>query len=389
MREKNQTPQFNSYSPNLKIGFLGGGQLARMLCLEAHSLGLESHVLSSNSSDPAAQVCNQWHKGEINSVQSLKSFFKSVSLVTFESEFIDPHIIQKALDNIQKPLIYPTLDTMALCQDRLPQKELFQKHSLATSPFMSVDTKEDLELAVSKLKFPLVLKKRYGGYDGYGTFILKNQSDIKKFQPLIKKEPRGFIAEQFISFKKEVALVVARNKQGQCVKFPWVETHQENSRCLWVKGPISPVGYRKIESRINKILSQLNYVGVMGLEFFIDKKNDLIINEIAPRVHNSAHYSQNAMDVNQFQLHLKAVLGFKLSTPVLQTPGFAMLNLIGTEKNKKKKLPQWDLPPNIHPHWYRKDQNRPNRKMGHLNALGKTPQRALNYLLKHKKEFDL
>ena len=380
------------YGNPIQLGILGGGQLARMLCLEAHKMGIETHVLSPDKNDPAAQVTQYWHQGDLHRKKDLVKLMSQVSFVTFESEFLDPEILKNAVKTFKNkkktpPRFYPKIQTMSLCQDRLPQKKTLVKYDLPTSPFQKVKILKDLEASIQELGLPLVLKKRYGGYDGYGTFILKTKKDLENIQPLLEKEERGFIAEKFIPFKKEVALIACRNSKGQVTVLPWVETHQENSRCLWVKGPISPKGARRIESKIKKMLEGLQYVGVMGIEFFVDQNENLLVNEIAPRVHNSGHYSQEALSCNQFQLHLKAVLGWELSKPSLLQPGFAMLNLLGN-RNKENLTPRRH-PQDTELHWYGKKQMRPGRKMGHLNTLSKSPESALKRLLKYKKEFNL
>ena len=374
------------FFPGVHLGLIGGGQLARMICLEAHKLGLNTSVLSLHKDDPAAQLCHKWYQGDINNPSDLRHFLKNVSVATFESEFLNPQTLKEATKNL-KVKIHPSPKAMAICQDRLSQKKLLEDHNLPTSPYMAVGKEKDLDMALLELKLPLVLKKRFGGYDGYGTFILKTSSDVKKFRPLltdvanrannrannrknnrannradnkISSEPiEGFIAEKFIPFKKEVALVVVRNQKGQWVCLPWVETHQKDSRCFWVKGPIKIPKSKAIEKRISKMLETLNYVGAMGLEFFIDKKGELIVNEIAPRVHNSAHYSQDALDMDQFQLHIRAMFDWNLAPPQLKAPGFAMVNLL-SELGEKTK-PHGVLPTGAQLHWYGKKQ-KPHRK---------------------------
>ena len=178
--------------------------------------------------------------------------------------------------------------------------------------------------------------------------------------------------------------MIARSRTGDIEIFPWVESHQENSRCLWVKGPVKINGQASIEKKLRALVEDLKYVGILGVEFF-DTGKELIVNELAPRVHNSAHYSLDALDEDQFTTHIKCVLGMKLSSPKLLAKGFAMYNLLGTHE----RSPKWELPQDVNLHWYGKADNRPGRKMGHFTILSSTPDRALELAKMARKRFDV
>jgi len=219
----------------------------------------------------------------------------------------------------------------------------------------------------------VVFKKRRFGYDGYGIFIVRNEKELTTFVTELSTTHDGFIAERFVAFKREVALIVARSRSGDSVRFPFVETFQENARCLWVKGPLKPnVKLEKIGRAIEKFLKEIDYVGVMGVELF-ETRDGYLINELAPRVHNSGHYSLDATDLDQFSAHLLSVVGGHFQTPRLQTKGFAMMNLLG----RGPEPATWKLPKSVHFHWYGKTENRRGRKMGHYTVLASTPARAL------------
>lgn len=362
----------------LRIGILGGGQLARMLALAAHNMGLEPWVYCSDKTDPAAQVTSHIHIGGLDDVTSLRRFLKETDVATFESEFLSPQILKKALEKSSSKIL-PTPTTMAILQDRLSQKNLLIKYKIPTSPFIAVKSINDVYKAHQLFAGKFVLKKRHGGYDGYGTYVITSREEIENFKPVLANETHGFIAEKYIRFKRELALSAVRNKGGQIVFLPTVETKQENSRCLWVKGPIHHAEIKRLQRRITNFLGNIGYVGVMAFEIF-DSTSGLLINEVAPRVHNSAHYSLDALDFDQFSLHILALLNRKLIEPRALSAGFGMLNLLGRRKQPAHS-PLTQVGARAHLHWYGKQQERPGRKMGHLNFLSPTPDKALQQIL--------
>lgn len=368
---------------DLKVGILGGGQLARMLVLKGHEMGLKMHVLSASKEDPAAQVTSYWHKGNIQNSRDLKSFLSQVDVATFESEFLPgPALTQ--LSRETKTPIRPRPSLMEKIQDRWTQKKLMKKWAIPTAEFVRIKNFRDAFQAMDLFPAGMVLKKRRFGYDGYGTFIVKSHQDLNRIRRAIEDSKEGFIAEELIPFKRELAIIVARNRHEQVITLPLVETKQVDSRCFWVKGPVQHKSIRSIKPKLVQFVKELKYEGVMAFELF-DTQSRLLVNEIAPRVHNSAHYSLDALDMDQFTLHLRAVLGMDLKKPEAKASGFAMVNLLG----RSTKTPKWQLPAETRLHWYGKGENRPGRKMGHINTLGSTPARALEMALKSEKEFQL
>jgi 5-(carboxyamino)imidazole ribonucleotide synthase len=366
------------------FGILGGGQLARMLALKGHQLGLPIAIYSENENDPAAQVVNDWRKGSFTDKRALESFLKSCSVVTFESEFMDADLLAR-LSKKTATEIFPSPKLMGALQDRLTQKMLLRHHGLPTSPFHNVKDKEAALLAFDEFKGQVVFKKRRFGYDGYGTFVVRSPIELAKFVPQIASNEHGFIAEKFIAFERELAFVLARSRNGDIERFPFVETRQENSRCLWVKGPIkaSPK-LETVGKRMEKFLEKTDYVGVMGVELF-ETKAGFLVNELAPRVHNSAHYSLDALSLDQFSAHMLSVIGAPLSEPRALAKGFAMMNLLG----KSAENPSLRLPRGVHLHWYGKQENREGRKMGHYNVLAETPNKALELAKKARASFEV
>lgn len=352
------------------VGLLGGGQLARMLAHSAQRMGLNVKVLSSNPLDPAAQVVQDWTQDNLESSKSISDFCHSCDLVTVESEFLDLSDI-KGLD----AKIFPSPKTLGLLRDRKTQKSWLDKMKIPTAPWRSLDKAEDLDTFILKEGLPVVCKKRTHGYDGYGTFILKTKKEVEKFK-LESFQPIFFIAEKWIPFQKELAIMIARSKNTSFGWLPLVESFQENSRCTWVKGPLRSSESEKMIRKLSRFLSALNYIGIMGVEFF-KTKDGLMVNEIAPRVHNSGHYSMDTPGPSQFDLHWFCGLGLPIKGHHPQGVGFAMVNLLGQE-SKKIQLP---ISGDGFVHWYGKQKNNLNRKMGHLNTLERSGSLALKRAL--------
>jgi 5-(carboxyamino)imidazole ribonucleotide synthase len=390
MPNRSKVQSTTHLSPKMKpLGILGGGQLARMLALKAHELGIPVSVLSEHADDPAAQVTSLWIRGRLDDAETLRTFLSGCSVVTFESEFLDANLLSK-LEAATRTSIAPRPADMAALQDRLSQKRLLTQHRLPTSEYFAVATAEEAGQAFESLGGSVggavVFKKRRFGYDGYGTFVVRTRKDLKAFLANFDEIPgseHGFIAERFIPFRRELALMVARSKSGQTTRMPFVETFQKDSRCLWVKGPIkkSPA-LERLGRSLEKFLGNVGYVGVMGVELF-DTGNGLLINELAPRVHNSGHYSMDALSEDQFALHLKCILDLPFEKPEPLSKGFAMMNLLGSSD----RAPKWRLPADCKLHWYGKSLNRPGRKMGHYNVLAASPAKALALALKHRNAF--
>lgn len=361
------------------VGILGGGQLARMLSHSAQRMGFQVKVLSKAPSDPGAQVTSSWVESDLKSPKTIGDFCKTCDLVTVESEFLDLSQVKGI-----RGKLFPAVETLGLLRDRKSQKAGLDQFKIPTAPWTTVDTPEDLITFFKKQNAPVVCKQRTHGYDGYGTFVLKTEKSVKQFiQSQSEKGlfPSGqFIAEGWIPFQRELAVIIARSGDGSFGWLPFVESYQKDSRCDWVKGPVKSHGFEKVLRSLARFLKGLNYVGVMGVEFFKTSQG-LLVNEIAPRVHNTGHYSMNTPGPSQFDLHWLCGLGLSVKGLHPQGPGFAMANLLGQES------PVIELPS---PgagwlHWYGKTKNSKGRKMGHLNTLDRTGSLALQKALKIRK----
>lgn len=365
------------YRAKVKVGILGGGQLAQMLVISAFELGLEPWIFCKESETPARSVCpNQLIYKDFNS-NELERFLNIVDFCAFESEFVDTEVLL-AVNKNTKAQVFPNPKLMQLLRDRLTQKQILEKYKIPTAKYVKADSSDVNLLEIFNHKF--ILKQRLFGYDGYGTFIVNNKND---FESAKQKTNIDFIAEEFVKFQRELAFMVFRSKKGDIEFFPLVESKQKDSRCLWVKGPVKHNKIKKIQQRIKLFLNSENYVGALGVELF-DTGKDLLVNELAPRVHNSGHYSQDAMVYSQFDMHWLSLLGEKLPRPVCKAKGFAMMNLLG-EGVSDFKFKNQDS--SVRLHWYHKTQSVKGRKLGHINAVAGKPDQALKNVIKARKEY--
>lgn len=345
-----------------KTLILGQGQLAWMLETQGRKLGLNNQCLDQPLSNP--ELIHSAHVAHG---------------ITFESELYDSKQLKLKLKQLSKRC-FPSLDCLELLQDRQSQKQSLVDHKLPTSPFWMIDQPTQL-LELIKDQKSLVAKKRQGGYDGYGTFILKNLSDAKKFLDENTNPLPEYIFEKFIPFQEERALQVARSRSGHIQFFPMVLTVQKDNKCFYVVGPLeTPPGLTK---KISRWLNQINYVGVMGIEFFY-LQGKYLINEVAPRVHNTGHHTLDSCDVDQFTMHWLCHFQDQLPNVELKAPAFVMLNLIGRS-----------LKPVVFPelldgslYWYKKS-NRVGRKLGHINWVGKNKKALLKRALLSLKNWKL
>lgn len=362
------------------VGIIGGGQLARMLALKANQMGLIVHVLTEKKTDPAAAIANFWHKGKTNSPKDLFSFIKDVDIITFESEFTPAYLLKKISKRHPSKKFYPSLKCLANFQDRLLQKEWLYDYDVPTIDYVKISTKDDLDLAFDTFNHQMVLKKRIGGYDGYGTFVIKSYRELDNFRKRFKGEEASFIAERFVPFQTEKSLIFARNSKKEIIHYPLVDSVQKNHQCDYVIGPTSHPEEKNITTKICNFLEAIDYVGVIAFELF-EIRGHLYVNEVAPRVHNTGHFSQDACNIDQFEMHLRCVLNYSLTDIYLHAPQFVMVNLLG----QTRRLPHITKMPTGALHWYEKIENRPRRKMGHINYVGKQKSSLLKKALEERK----
>lgn len=351
-----------------------------MLALSAHPLGIPISVLTPSLTDPAAQVCPNTVLGNLDDAKDLQRFFSQIDVLTFESEFVDTDLVHSHRPKGMPT--FPALKTLKTIQDRLTQKELLEQFKIPTAAWAPVNQAADLKEARKQFSKGCVLKKRRFGYDGNGTFIFKGLRPPDT--GFLASSPGGWIAEEWIPFQKEMATAFVRSSHGEFFALPLVESVQVDARCFSVCGPVKHPGFSHLTQSFRRLMTEANYVGILAVELFVTK-NGLLVNELAPRVHNSAHYSQDALTCDQFEYHLRAGLGLPLPKVQLLQPGFAMVNLLGEGQHS----PKLSWKPTGKLHWYGKLENRKGRKLGHLNVLGPSAKVALRQALRQRKEFKL
>ncbi len=355
----------NRLAPGATIGILGGGQLGRMMALAAHRLGLNTHIYCPDPQSPAFAVTPNKTIAEYEDLVTLSRFAQQVDCVTYEFENV-PASTAAAITEAGTNL-FPSAKALEISQDRLVEKRFISTVGIQVAPFAKVDSQAGLESAVQKIGLPAVLKTRRFGYDGKGQTILKSQTDTVTAFKVVGEQPA--ILEGFIPFEKEISVIIARDQSGHVAAYDPAENVHQNHilKTSTVPGDISAKLNDAAKAIASQLIIALDYVGVMGVEFFVipDPSGDmLIVNEIAPRVHNSGHWTEAACVVDQFEQHIRAVAGWELGSPERHADA-VMENLLGHEINDGMATTE----SNAQVHHYGKAEIRPGRKMGHINRI--------------------
>ncbi|MBM0108401.1 5-(carboxyamino)imidazole ribonucleotide synthase [Steroidobacter sp. S1-65] len=359
----------------MKIGIIGAGQLGRMLALAGYPLGLRFVFLDQSSEAPGGQV-GRIVPGAFDDPAKLQELANQVDVVTFDVENVPVAAVESIAS--QKPFL-PPVKALGASQDRLHEKTLFQQLKIPTPPFAAVDSLEDLQAAVEKIGLPGVLKTRRLGYDGRGQFYLRKPADLEAAWDALGSVP--LIYEGFVDFSREVSIIGVRSTTGETLFYPLsANTHSQGilrySTAPYRNAPLQ----KQAETYMRRLLKHLDYAGVLTIEFFV-KGGKLIANEMAPRVHNSGHWTIEGAHTSQFENHVRAILGLPLGST--QAHGHsAMMNFIGTIPELGNIL----RVSGVHFHSYGKEP-RPNRKLGHCTINAPSPaarDRALQQLLRLK-----
>lgn len=357
----------------MMIGIIGGGQLAKMMILAGYPMGQEFVVLDPATDAAAGRVARQII-GAYDDPEKLAELAEVADVVTFDFENVPAAAVQQLAGQVP---VYPGAEALATAQDRVAEKTLFTKLGIPTPAFRNIDTQADLEQAVSDLGLPAVLKTRRLGYDGKGQYVLKHRDDIPPAWAALSGHPA--ILEQFVDFNREVSIIAVRSRQGDIAYYPLVENIHRNGILRLSKAPYQdPELQKEAEAVIRPLLTELNYVGVLALELFV-KGRQLLANEMAPRVHNTGHWTIEGASVSQFENHLRAITGLPLGTTEAHSFA-AMINFISTLPPAEKILNI----PGCHFHDYGK-KPRPGRKLGHATLRASTPaklQKKIDAILK-------
>lgn len=365
---------------DLKLGILGGGQLGRMLIQEAINYNLTTLILDPDTDAPCKHLANYFECGSITDFDTVYNFGKKADIITIEIEKVNI----EALEQLEKEgkQVYPQSRVIRLIQDKGVQKQFFKENNIPTAPFQLVNTKEDMRN--SHFPFPYILKQRRDGYDGKGVMKINNLAEIDN------AFDAPCLIEQLVDFEKEVAVIVSRNPNGDVKTFPMVEM-EFNAEANLVEFLISPSTYpaaiqQKAETIAKNIASSLNITGLLAVEMFITKNGDILVNELAPRPHNSGHHTIEGNYVSQFDQHLRAIFNLPLGdTRAINNA--VMINLLG-EKNhngvaKYQGLEKIMAIEGVYVHLYGKKYTKPFRKMGHITIVDINREKAIekaNYI---------
>jgi 5-(carboxyamino)imidazole ribonucleotide synthase len=347
------------------IGILGGGQLGRMLSVAASRLGFKTHIFEPGANPPAAHVADRVTTANYDDAEALNAFAQSVDVITYEFENI-PTSALDILENIRP--IHPNREALRVSQDRITEKDFLANLGLTPAPYAAVDTLADLEHAVTEIGLPAILKTRRFGYDGKGQARINSAADLG--QAIADMAGQPAVLEGFVNFTHEVSVIGARSENGDVSCFdPGENIHRGGIlHTTTVPARLSKAQRMDAVLMAGRILNALDYVGVMGLELFVTPKG-LIVNEIAPRVHNSGHWTQNGCAVDQFEQHIRAVAGWPLGDGSRHSD-VVMENLIGADMDR---VPDLAKDPTVSLHLYGKAEVKAGRKMGHFNKIIPTP----------------
>lgn len=354
------------------IGIVGGGQLGRMLANAAHQLGFKVIILDPTKNSPAGQVADREIIGSFKDEKKILELAKLCDFMTFEIESAN----EKALEKIVKKglPVNPSPQILQMIKDKFWQKVFLKENGIKTAEFALIENEEDCIMQGKIFGYPFLLKARFDAYDGRGNFVLKSEKDIPQ---AFKKLSHGpLYAERFVPFQRELSVVSARDFAGSVASFPTVETIHKNNICHIVRSPapISIILQKKAEKVAKNILGVLKGVGVFAVEMFLTKEGDILVNEIAPRVHNSGHHTLEAFNVSQFEEHIRAISGMPL-LPIKKTANVSvMINILGERQGKAllRGVKKAKFVPRAKVHIYGKMETRLERKMGHITVLGNT-----------------
>lgn len=368
----------NLFSDNKILGIIGGGQLGKMLLNDTFKWNITTYVLDPDKDAPAKQFCNKFYCGDLNDFDTIYQFGKKADIITFEIE----HINTEALKKLEKEgtIIYPKPNTLSIIQDKFKQKKFYLDNNIPTSDFIFFDSIKDLTHAfeTKKIKLPFVWKSTKFGYDGFGVKIINNKTDLESI------EDKPCIIEELINYKKELSIIICRNLDGDCKLFPTVEMKFNE-----ISNQLETVTFpAEISDRINskakkialKVADSFKNVGLLAIEMFLTTDDQILVNEVAPRPHNSGHFTIEGTMTSQFEQHIRAIFNLPLGSTKLICGGL-MINLSGSENfsgnvhyenlDKIFKLEGVNL------HLYGKKKVKPNRKMGHVTILNKSKSKAV------------
>ncbi|MBX2827305.1 MAG: 5-(carboxyamino)imidazole ribonucleotide synthase [Flavobacteriaceae bacterium] len=376
----------NYFSSEFVLGILGGGQLGKMMLYETRKYDIATHVLDPSAEAPCKIACDVFQQGDLMDFETVYNFGKKVDVLTFEIEGVNVDALEKLESEGKK--VFPSSKTLRNIQDKGVQKQFYKEHRIPTSPFIVFESKNQLNEAIvrKELHYPFVWKSCTGGYDGKGVSIIRDAEDI------IPLSSGSCIAEKLIPFKNELAVIVARNPSGEVSTYPVVEMefHPEANQVEYV---ICPARIQdSVADTARAVAAQVSeafaHVGLLAVEMFQTEEDEILVNEVAPRPHNSGHYSIEASYTNQFEQHIRAILDLPLGNTDSKVGGI-MVNLVGAEGHTGEvvyeNISEIMAMDGVTPHIYGKKQTRPFRKMGHVTIVNEDIAEARKVAEKVKK----
>ena len=365
------------FSTTKTIGILGGGQLGKMLLNTTRQWDINTHVLDPNNLAPARIGSNAFVQGDLMDYKTVIDFGKKVDILTIEIENVNA----KALAYLEKKgvQVYPQAAVIEIIQNKCRQKEFYKKNSIPTAPFQLFGSKETLKDAIVRglISFPFVWKSESMGYDGYGVKIIRSNQDLETINE------GGCMAEDLVNIEKEIGVIVCRSVRGETVNYPSVEMefHPTSNQVEYVLSParISKTIEKKAQEIARQVSIAYRHVGLLAVELFLTKEGEIWVNEVAPRPHNSGHYSIEASYTSQFEQHIRALLNLPLGSTENKVSG-VMVNLVGAQNHQGlvhyKNMEHVLGIEGVYPHIYGKKETRPFRKMGHITIVNKNLETA-------------
>ena len=350
-----------------RVGVIGGGQLAWMMGTEAKALDIELTVQTPSPQDPAVAVAREAIHAPVDEAMATAQLAARCEVITFENEFIDlPGLSKLAEEGI---CFRPSLKALSPLLDKYEQRSFLKNIGLPVPKFILLKPGQEI---TSPFGFPAVLKARRHGYDGKGTFIVQSQDELTNTWEALGSP--DILLEEYVPFQQELGVMAARSLTGKIITYPVVETQQVEQVCRRVVAPaqVKPEVVSQVQVIATTLLEKLQVVGIFGIELFLTADDQVLVNEIAPRTHNSGHFTLDACETSQFAMQLQTVADLPLGSPHMKCPGAVMVNLLGyetSESDYQGKRNQLQGIPQTYVYWYGKTQSRPGRKLGHVTTL--------------------
>ncbi|MGM0415051.1 MAG: 5-(carboxyamino)imidazole ribonucleotide synthase [Bacillota bacterium] len=367
-----------------KIGIIGGGQLGKMMILEAKKMGFYVTILDPTKSCPADSIADQHLVADFDDREAIRELAQKSDLITYEFEHIDVEVLKELEARDYK--IYPTARSLEIIQNKYHQKTVLKQEKIAVPDFIKVTGPEDIIAAAEEFGYPLMLKSCTGGYDGKGNLIIASEADVEKAYAELGSEKTPLMVERFISFKKEISIIAARGLTGEMKVYPIGENDHRDNILYETKVPaeLSADLKKEAEDLAREVLKVFEGIGIFCVEMFVTEADQLLVNEIAPRPHNSGHYTIEGCVTSQFEQHIRAITALPLGDADLLRPT-VMRNILGSGKEGKADIIGLDQAlavKGVKVHIYQKTISRPGRKMGHLTVTADSLAKAVEQALK-------